>query len=753
MVNRWGTAVLALAIFTTPLVILVAPLTAQEPSLENSEPAPALPEDSPIEEPQGMPEPAAEEAAEAAAEDAIDGDWDDPDEELDDPFDDPFGDPEPTVDVTELRATVAEILPTTAPPPPIITNILPANTPAAMIVNTRQQDWSELNKYALFSQLTEAFGVEPSPQALPLLPYTIDYVEDIQPWIGDGVALALLPVPSIRTIAPVERSVTIVPISDAAAFIDFIPTLAESRNALPELLSYRTFPIWNWPAEFVSYDFSGWEDFPEEEPELKEFPPVPPPSGLTSPSSLSSLLRRTYRPEPEPPFIYFPDGTYSPDGYTIPGYAVAHLGNYIVMSENVDTLRQWIEYQTQDRPKLTSNPSFEKTQSHPEADNSLATVYGNVGELLNFEFSNPFQGFGLPPIPQPSLSERAAMSALFSNVTFDVLVYPDEKGMHLEAHLYTEGALPDLPPSPNADQSIFGLIPAATYMLGSGYDIGGFWNDVSSAFSLSEATSGLIETARSLVSLATGLDLDTDILKWMDGEYSLFLFPSQSGLLNSIFPGVGLEGGVILETSNREDAVTALKALDDVVGEEVAAATTLADHPVMSWQYDVNSDGVMDSVLTHTWITDDTLVFTSGNGAMERLVVPAGFNPLNGHSTFRNATESFPNPNNGYLYVNAGATLSFFYNLFGFNQATDPWATDIKSYFGTIRSLSVTTSSSSQEFQLDALLGLAAVAPVEETMEETEENSEEEELLEEEISNEADVSETHEELVEPDIEE
>lgn len=731
MVNRWGTAVLALAILTTPLAALVAPIAAQEPSLENSEPAPALPADSPIEEPPDMSDPAAAETVE----DSTDGGLDESDGDLEDPFADPFGDSEPPVDVTELRATVAEILPTTAPPPPIITNILPANTPAAMIVNTRQQDWSELNRYALFAQLTEAFGVEPSPQALPLLPYTIDYLEDVQPWIGDGVALALLPVPSIRTIAPVERSVTIVPIRDAAAFMDFIPTLAEARNELPEQLSYRTFPIWNWPSEFVPYDFSGWEDFPEDEMELKEFPPVPPPSGLrslTSPASPLplSLLRRTYRPDPEPPFIYFPDDTYSPDGYTVPGYAVAHLGNYIVMSETVDTLRQWIEYQTQDRPKLTSSPSFEKTQGHPEAANSLATVYGNVGELLNFEFSNPFQDFGLPPIPQPSLSERAAMSALFSNVTFDVLVYPEDKGMHLEAHLYTEGALPDLTPSPNADQSIFGLIPAATYMLGSGYDIGGFWNDVSSAFSLSEATSGLIETARSLVSLATGLDLDTDILKWMDGEYSLFLFPSQSGLLNSIFPGVGLEAGVILETSNRAAAENALGALDDVVGEEVAAAKTLADYPVVSWQYDVNSDGVMDSVLTHTWITDDTLAFTSGSGAMERLVVPAGFNPLDGHSTFLNATESLPNPNNGYFYVNAGATLSFFYNLFGFNQATDPWAMDIKSYFGTIRSLSVTTSSSSQEFQLDALLGLAASEPMEEESSEEEEALNEEEALE-----------------------
>ena len=608
MINRWGTAALALAIFATPLA-------AQEPSLESSEqPVEAIPELSDLDSEMPAPSEAIEEEL-SELEEALPQEEPLEDFPLDEPFEGPFEEfpSEPSIDVTELKASLEDLLPQAASPPPIITNILPVNTPAAMIVNTRKDAWAVLHQYALFAQLSEAFGVDPSPQALPLLPLGMDYAEDVQPWIGDSVAFALLPVPSIRTINPVERSVTIVPINDAAAFVDFIPKLAEVRSALPEQVSYRTFPIWHWPDEFVPYDYP-WNDFPEEDIELQEFPEVPPPSGW-----------KNYRREPELPYIYFPDGTYSDDGYTVPGYAVAHLGNYIIMAENIDSLRQWIEYQTQGGPKLTSNPSFEKTQGHPEAQNSLATVYGNVGQLLNFEFSNPFQDFGLPPIPQPSLSERAALSNLLSRVTFDVLIYPETKGMHLEAHLYTEGALPPLPPSPNADHSILGLIPAATYFMGSGYDISGFWNDVSSAFSLNDVSGGLLETARSIVSLATGLDLDTEILGWMDGEYSLFLFPSQSGLLNSFFPGLGLEAGVLLETSNRSAAETALESLDDVIGEDTVVPATIADYPVVNWQYDIDLDGTMDSVLAHTWINDDTLAFTSGAGAMERLVVPAGF--------------------------------------------------------------------------------------------------------------------------------
>ena len=40
--------------------------------------------------------------------------------------------------------------------------------------------------------------------------------------------------------------------------------------------------------------------------------------------------------------------------------------------------------------------------------------YGSLGELLSFEFSNPFEGQGLPPIPQPSLGDRAAAAEILS---------------------------------------------------------------------------------------------------------------------------------------------------------------------------------------------------------------------------------------------------------------------------------------------------------------------------------------------------
>ena len=596
-------------------------------------------------------------------------------------------------DMAALQDAVAERLPAQTAPPPPIASILPSNTPAALLINTRAEAWGELDRYALFARLA-ASDRSLDPGLLPVLPAGLDYQLDVAPWVGDDVAIALLPIPSPRVVAPVERSVTVVPIADGAGFVPFIPRLAELRAAIPQETSYRQMPIWYWPAEVIPY-----ED-PWGQPEVSPAPAV------EIQSWLQRLLRSYY--QPQPPYVYIPPAPgYDPNSYTIPGMAIAHVGSYAVMADSVDSLRQWIEYQQPAVPKLDTNPSFQQTQAHPQAASSLAVGYGSLGELLSFEFSNPFQGLGLPPIPQPSLGDRAAAAELLSQVSFDFLIYPEPQGLHLEAHFYSQGVLPPLPPSPNTDRSIFALMPAPTYALGSGYDIAGLWSDVSTAFSLSELTAGLLETLRSLVAFATGLDLDTDILSWMDGEYSVFFFPSQRGLFNSLLPGIGLEMGALLETSNRPAAETALSALDGIIEPEQLQTDAWGDRTVVSWGYDINGDSQPDSVVSHAWLTGDTLALTTGRGAMERLAGPLGFHPLRDHGTFRNATGSLPYPNNGYLYVNAGSTLGLLYELTGFNRASDPWSVSVRQYLGTLRSLSMTTATRPQEFQINALLGLA----------------------------------------------
>ncbi|MEO1593394.1 MAG: DUF3352 domain-containing protein, partial [Cyanobacteria bacterium J06632_22] len=229
---------------------------------------------------------------------------------------------------------------------------------------------------------------------------------------------------------------------------------------------------------------------------------------------------------------------------------------------------------------------------------------------------------------------------------------------------------------------------------------------VSEALAFSDISRSLLETARAFVGFTTGLVLDSEIFGWMDGEYTLFFLPSRSGLLNSLIPDLGVEAGVLLQTSNRPAADTAITAFDSLFGTSIVIPRELSGTTVSSWELDWNGSGTPQSVLSHTWLTDDTLAITTGTGAMDRLVNPFAFESLTEHSTFRNATDPFPWPNYGYFYVNAAPTLATLYSLLDLNPS-DPFVQEVKSGLGTLRSLSMTSSSTADALQLDALLGLA----------------------------------------------
>ncbi|MEL7501370.1 MAG: DUF3352 domain-containing protein [Cyanobacteria bacterium J06554_6] len=598
-----------------------------------------------------------------------------------------------------------------------VAELLPENTPIALMLKTDLATWDNLTQYELFTRITEFSGQPLTPGALPFLPYGVDYLTDIDPWIGDGVAIALLPIPGAASITPQERGYLVAAVSDPTAVPDFIDTLAAVRQAEPENTSYKGIPIYHWPTEevrFDDYDYNYDYDYDYSDDGFEVLEPsdgVELPDPILLPPALFQSLPFTpsvFSSQPEPDL----DITIDPDpdfyGYTIQGLAVATFDDHLIVAFEFETVKRWIEYQLRRGPVLAESDAFLTFQAEADNKGALGLVYGNAGEIAKFTVNSPVEDLLPINIPEPTLRERAQVAALLRNVTFEALLYPQSAGLHVEARLYDGNFL--LPFARGTvdrdDETILSTLPAATYLLGSGYDLANLWQDVSSALSLNELSRNLLETARTLISFTIGLDLDREILGWMDGEYTLFFFPSRSGLFNSFIPDVGVEAGVLLQTSNRSAADEALAAFDSFVGPDIAVSRQLSGTPVSSWEIDLHSTGTLQSVLSHAWVADDTLAITTGLGAMDRLVNPVAFESLTDHSTFRNATAPFPHPNYGYFYVNAAPTLAALYNLFELDP-TDPFIQELKGGLGTVRSVSLTTSSTAEYLQLDALLGLA----------------------------------------------
>jgi hypothetical protein len=90
---------------------------------------------------------------------------------------------------------------------------------------------------------------------------------------------------------------------------------------------------------------------------------------------------------------------------------------------------------------------------------------------------------------------------------------------------------------------------------------------------------------------------------------------------------------------------------------------------------------------------------------------PKPYLPLHLNHTFQTATTSFPIPNDGYFYVNMGATLSFLYNLLlpPVSTSDSLFVQEFQRIAGTVRSVSTSNSTTADAQRLDSLWVLAPV--------------------------------------------
>lgn len=616
---------------------------------------------------------------------------------------------------------------------------LPNNTALVLLIDTTTDTWGQLSQYQLFKLLDEEQGLTPALPGLPYLPYGIDFASQVAPWIGDTAVVALLPVPPGETATIADASIMVAPVTDAAAFATFRDSFFELQGDAPEVTSALGTEIYFWPAPETE-DWSEppipeacgpaevgaapctWDDEagPEaldksssEAGEIELAPlkasPTPQILRFNGAVGLPLTVRPFHEEEDLEVEVPMPLPEFGPSGL-----AVAFLPDTLITAENPAVIEQYLRLrQDAATQSLTDSPEFQRTLANQQRTQALFAVYGNALELLNYDLSAtalPAAELPLPlPTPRASLDDETLQTLRSLNFggTLEALVYPTATGMQFRGRYYYD-AVPFTfgltPTVANADSPLE-LLPASTFVVMSGRNIAGFWRTVASVLDqASDFTRDGLATVRSGFTLFTGLDLDDDVFGWMDGEYAIAAFPTEGGPLQY----VGL--GLLLQTSDRPTADRTLAAVDDLlpsVGLTVHPRT-VNQQPATSWELfsSLNSDYVPDlSVGSHGWVTDDTLAITSGAVPMASVLAPSPHDPLADFFLFDQATATFPTPNDGYFYLNVGATLALAYEVFGFNDDSSYGA--IKPYLGSLRSLSATTALTPNHMEFQGQLGLA----------------------------------------------
>ncbi|MBW4486839.1 MAG: DUF3352 domain-containing protein [Trichocoleus desertorum ATA4-8-CV12] len=639
-----------------------------------------------------------------------------------------------------------------------ITATLPANVAGVLFVNTSTEAWTTLTQFQLFAE------AGPFLAGLPSLFLGLDLTADVQPWLGERVAIALMPYTHLESNPAnssgphsdsinADRTLLIAPIKDASRLTTFLDKLKVSRGQLPVERQYKGITVWEWPAEKPALcdDAADPSCIPEPETEsapedIPEAPPAEPVQPSEPGSQVPSKTHQAFSklkavgPTPTLPLPPVPGGALPIPSIpnARPGLAIAVLPGYLVTATSSAAIEQLIDARSSNSPALARNPQFQRTMQHPQFQRSLLVGYGNIAEIARFpqpkfpipatppteEPASPQPQTSLPSrlkaaseLPHPVPMEGVPMEGLNVGLerlaqdysTVDGYVWLQPEGVRTQISSYYKTPQPTKADAltPNADQ-ILTRMPGASFLVSSSRNLKQQWQSVVDVTQMEPTLEPALKVIRDSIRSLSGLDLERDWLPWMDGEYAAFLFPSNQGPLSRLYPNLDLGVGLVMQTSDRPAAEAALKKFDQFVKSQLGgflniATRTIEGQPVTSWELEEAGD--RQSFFAHSWVDQDTLVVTTGLGSMKALN-PEPYLPLNQNRTFKTATDSFSRPNQGYFYTNMGASLSFIYGLFQ-PYSNAPEMREVKRWLGTVYSISASNSATPEKQQFDSLLVLA----------------------------------------------
>lgn len=561
---------------------------------------------------------------------------------------------------------------------PEVTQLFPANTPYVTFISTQGKKWQGFKRFHLYSMVEKAIA-QFAPSGI-----NFDYQRDVESWLGDKIVLGLLP-KRAQVVATLESNYfALIPFRDQSRADLFLAMMTADKKRV-KTREYKgvtiyeiTTPQLNKPSEKTPPTEPGTKALPEET--------------LTNILGLDSQT------------IVFA---------SIPGYLISGLSSQAV-EPIIDN------YQDNTASKLGQNSDFQKFWQQAQQEDILMSFYQNPVEFMVLYqeiIENILKDPKLknPQIPQTEIPQ-------FFKDIFNPEKYKDYRYAQGFIKLQLEGVLYQAQiynqPNPTSKQlksekiplPLANRIPGATYGTFTSNNLSGQWQAIAAMFGTVKEVQDGLKSFREFVRTSTGLDFDKEIIGWLDNNYSIFTFPTKGGIFNTFFPNANIGLGFVAETKQPEIAKNTLKKLEELLtgmsgGAFKVQQQTLNGQPITSWEIDKNQ-----SLFAYSWVEPQTIMMSTGKSAIADLV-PFPRQPLTTAYNFNTATNSLPNPNNGYFYLNMGSTMSWIYGFIPQEYQNNEFARIGKEVIGSIYSLSASSSQIPNGEQFDMLMVLAPNRP------------------------------------------
>lgn len=223
--------------------------------------------------------------------------------------------------------------------------------------------------------------------------------------------------------------------------------------------------------------------------------------------------------------------------------------------------------------------------------------------------------------------------------------------------------------------------PLNTVALVSGYGISQGWKEAIAKAKKNPQFNAQVNGIRNYLKENVNLDLDKDILPWMDREFAVGAFPATEGVLAPM----GFSAALVVKTSDRQAAETALKKLDKLAQTNSMNIDRrhIQGKPVTEWS---NDRGVL---LGHGWLDKESMFVAVGRPIVEAMA--SSSKTLEKNQAFQTVTNSLPKPNTGSFYVDMDTVMSVFNSNFLLNLQL-PLDANTCAILNSIRGIGVTAN-------------------------------------------------------------
>lgn len=320
-----------------------------------------------------------------------------------------------------------------------------------------------------------------------------------------------------------------------------------------------------------------------------------------------------------------------------PTLATAIVDRFVLLANHPKVLRQALNTVQVANLSIANDARYAKLLT--QGGDRLAVAVVNLPQWLDWVL--PDRLADRPDIPQ------------FTHLLAGLELRPD--GLAIDASLFAAGEVPSRSPLLSAPVGALQFIPTTSALVAASSNLSDGWQQLQQG--LAGYSLPWLEAGQTTLQMRWGVDVLTQILPQLSGEYAVALLPGPT-------PDAFQDWIVVIQTT---DAITTwLQDLDAIATAQGLSIGRfpLRQMPVSAWaqlQLDDPSpagprlaatvQGSYATVGNYTILASSLTAMQAALTTSDRASSPDENRPLLGNDTFQRAIAAFTTPNDGYLYL------------------------------------------------------------------------------------------------------